>query len=174
VTLAMALREATCADVPGIARVHAASWRTTYPGILPDALLDRLTPEAREPMWRRILCEAGSPTFVYVALGDDGEVVGFASGGPEATGDPVYTGELYAIYLLAEHQARGLGRSLLALVRGRLRALGHPSTLIWVAAANAPARGFYEAAGGVLLRERTVEFFGVPLAEVAYGWLGGD
>jgi len=166
----MALREATCADVPGIARVHAASWRTTYPGIFPAELLERLTPEAREPMWRRILCDPGSRTFVYVALGDDGEIVGFASGGPEATGDPLYTGELYAIYLLAEHQGRGLGRALLALVRGRLRALGHGSMLIWVAEANAPARRFYEAMGGVLVRERTVDFFGVPVDEVAYGW----
>jgi GNAT superfamily N-acetyltransferase len=166
----MALREATCADAPGIARVHSASWRTTYPGIFPAELLARLTPEAREPMWRRILCEPEPRGFVYVALGDDGEVVGYAHGGPEATGDPMYTSELYAIYLLAEHQGRGLGRALLALVRGRLRALGHRSMLIWVAADNAPARRFYEATGGVLLRERTVEFFGVSLAEVAYGW----
>lgn len=170
----LTIREATCADAPGVARVHAASWRTTYPGIFPAELLERLTPEAREPMWRRILCDEPRPGFVYVALGDDGRVVGFAHGGAESTGEPHLTGELYAIYLLAEHQRRGLGRALFSLVRGRLRALGHQGMLIWVATANDPARRFYEAMGGVAVRERTVELFGVPVAETAYGWPPGS
>lgn len=44
------------------------------------------------------------------------------------------------------------------------------SLLIWVAAKNHPARGFYEALGGQLLGEKQEEFFDAPIDEVAYGW----
>jgi ribosomal protein S18 acetylase RimI-like enzyme len=97
-------------------------------------------------------------------------VVGFAHGGPERTGDPGHRGELFAIYLLASHQGRGLGRSLLAMVRARLQAQGLAGMLIWVAAANEPACRFYEAMGGRAVRSRRETFFGVEVEEVAYGW----
>jgi L-amino acid N-acyltransferase YncA len=164
------VREATCADVPAIARVHVASWRTTYRGIFPDAVLDGLSIEGRERQWRSALCEEGWPSFVYVALDVEDEVVGFASGGPERTGDPAHEGELYAIYLLESHQGRGLGRSLLRVVQGRLEAQGHAGMLIWVAADNAPARRFHETMGGRALRTKCESFFGVEVEEVAYGW----
>ena len=44
------------------------------------------------------------------------------------------------------------------------------AVLIWVLAANAPARAFYEALGGRYLREQQIEIGGVALPEVAYGW----
>jgi hypothetical protein len=34
----MSIRPATAADAAVIAKVHADSWRTTYPGIVPDEL----------------------------------------------------------------------------------------------------------------------------------------
>jgi GNAT superfamily N-acetyltransferase len=166
----MHVREATCDDVPAIARVHVASWQTTYRGIFPASVLDNQSVEARERQWRRDLCEPGAGSFVYAALDGLGAVVGFASGGPERTGDPEYQGELYAIYLLASHQGRGLGRSLLAMVRARLRAQGLAGMLIWVAAANEPSRRFYEAMGGRAIRRKSEAFFGVQVEEVGYGW----
>jgi ribosomal protein S18 acetylase RimI-like enzyme len=166
----MHVREATCDDAAAIARVHVASWRTTYRGIMPDSVLDNLSVEARERQWRRDVCEPGTDAFVYVALDGLGAVVGFASGGPERTGDPEHQGELYAIYLLASHQGRGLGRSLVAMVRGRLQTQGLAGMLIWVAAANEPARRFYEAMGGRAVRCKSEPFFGVEVEEVGYGW----
>ena len=166
----MHVREAKCDDAPAIARVHVASWRTTYRGIVPDDVLDNLSVEARERQWRGHLYRADDDTFVYVALDGLGAVVGFAHGGPERTGDPEHGGELYAIYLLVSHQGRGLGRSLLAMVRARLQAQGLVGMLIWVAAANAPARRFYEAMGGRAVRRKSEAFYGVEVEEVGYGW----
>ena len=37
-------------------------------------------------------------------------------------------------------------------------------------AANAPARGFYEALGGVVVAEREVDEGGLMLPEAVYGW----
>jgi ribosomal protein S18 acetylase RimI-like enzyme len=164
------VRPATCDDVPAIARVHVASWRTTYRGIFPDDVLENLSVEGRERQWRRALCEDGTGEFVYVALDDGGEVVGFASGGPERTGDPLHAGELYTIYLVAERQGRGLGRALLEAIRARLGDLGFAGMLIWVAADNQPARGFYERMGGRAVRAKRETFFGVEVEEIGYGW----
>ena len=47
----MIIRPATPADGEAIAKVHVESWRTTCPGIVPQAHLDDLSWEARAPAW---------------------------------------------------------------------------------------------------------------------------
>lgn len=166
----MRLRPATAGDVEGIARVHVESWRTTYRGIVPEAFLARLSYEARQRQWRRVF--AGEPANGHVGFvveAEAGEIVGFADGGPERTGEHGHDAELYAIYLLAEHQGRGLGRQLVRSVAGRLAELGHRSMLVWVLREN-PACRFYAALGGRLVATRPIEIGGATLDEVAYGW----
>lgn len=92
------IREAVAPDAAAIARVHVDCWRTTYAGIVPHDYLANLSYGRREQMWRDVLSAQQPATFVYVAEAADGQVVGFASGGPERSGHAVYTGELYAIY----------------------------------------------------------------------------
>ena len=166
----MEIRRATEADAAAIARVHVESWRSTYRGLLPEGLLDSLSLERRTEMWQRILREEQPSPTVFVAEGEAG-VAGFASGGPERSGDAVYTGELYAVYLLAEAQGRGAGRQLVAAVARDLATAGHRAMLVWVLAAN-PSRRFYEALGGPELRSRREDIGDLAMDEVAYGWRG--
>ena len=166
----MRIREATIADVAAIAKVHVESWRTTYKGLLPDDYLANLTYEQREPLWREILSKPVGHSLVYVAEDHAGNIVGFASGGPERSGDPVYRGEVYALYLLARWQGQGIGRQLIATLVRQLMQRGFTSLLIWVLADN-PSRRFYEALGGQLVRDRLEMTGGVELKDVAYGWL---
>ena len=163
------IREARCDDVGGIARVHVEGWRTTYRGIVPDDFLAKLTYEDREQRWRNILCDEASSPIVYVAEDESGQIVGFASGGPERTGDPVYLGELYAVYLLESHRRQGIGRRLVFRVAERLYQYGLNSMLVWVLAAN-PARHFYESLQAQFVQTQPIEIGGVTLEEVAYGW----
>jgi GNAT superfamily N-acetyltransferase len=165
----MHIRTATTADVSAIARVHVESWRTTYKGLVPDDYLASLAYKHRELLWREVLSRPGGQGLVYVAEDAPGDIVGFASGGPERSGDPVYTGELYAIYLLESWQRRGLGRQLTVAVVSQLIQLGFTSLLIWVLAEN-PSRRFYEALGGHQVREKLGTTAGVQRLEVAYGW----
>ena len=162
------VRPATIVDAPAIARVHVDSWRTTYKGIVPQHILDELKYEEREQLWRRAL-SPGSRSFVYVAEDESGQVVGFASGGPAREDAPNHAGELYAIYLLQEHQGKGIGRRLFEAVVQELVNRGLNSMAIWVLADN-PACGFYEAMGGRKVYERQEEVRGVVLDEVGYGW----
>ena len=92
----MLIREAATADAPGIARVHVDSWHTTYKGLIPEDIIASRTYDYREQMWTRILNEQPE-TIIYVAE-EDGEIVGFVSGGSNRDTDSPFTGELHAIY----------------------------------------------------------------------------
>lgn len=164
------VREATCDDAAGVARVHVESWRTTYRGIMPDTVLDSLTPEQRLPNWQRRLCGGPNGDFVFVAERFSGEVIGFASGGAEREGTPGYESELQAIYLLEAAQGLGIGGRLFHAIAERLHRAGMRSMLLWVLAENTPARGFYERIGGEYVQTKTFEIGGAMLDEVAYGW----
>jgi hypothetical protein len=72
------VRVATGDDAAAIAAVHVASWRETYTGMLPQAVIERNTLERRHALWERVLGEATRD--VLVATHDDA-VVGFICGG---------------------------------------------------------------------------------------------
>ncbi len=165
----MNIREATCTDAAGIARVHVESWRTTYCGIVPEEFLAQLSYEQRADQWRRELCDGRGATFLYVAEKDAGEIVGFAAAGRQETDQSSPDGELFAIYLLESFQHRGLGRELVRPVADRFRRDGIHSMGVWVLADN-PARDFYAALGGKPIRRQTIDLGGKTLDEIAYGW----
>ena len=48
------IRRAIKDDIPGIAKVHADSWKTTYQGIFPNEILENITYEKREKQWENI------------------------------------------------------------------------------------------------------------------------
>jgi GNAT superfamily N-acetyltransferase len=167
----MIVREATQNDVSAIAKVHVDTWRTTYRGIVPDEHLANLSYERRANGWYQILNQAPEDgNFTYVVEEESGEIIGFASGGIERTGDPVYKGELTAIYIRQKHQGKGIGRCLARAVAERLYRSGINSMLVWVLVNNSACQ-FYSALGGKTVREKELEIGGKPLIEVAYGWI---
>lgn len=168
--MAIIMRPAIVEDAPGIARVHIDSWRTSYKGIVPDTFLANLSYRRREEVWTKILSNRERRQYEYVAVDEQGRIVGFVSGGPLRDGDPSYGSELYAIYLLKEAQGQGIGRCLFLAFVERLIQAGKNSMLLWVFANNNPARGFYEAMGGRLVSKQPMEIGGVTLEEVSYGW----
>ncbi len=125
------IRHALPADANGIAHAHVASWRTSYQGIVNDDILATLSVEERARNWQRQLATEQPDCFVYVAE-QDGNIVGFASGGPERSGDPLYKGEIYALYLLKDCQRQGIGRMLVEASVISMLAGGLESMLIWV------------------------------------------
>jgi ribosomal protein S18 acetylase RimI-like enzyme len=165
------VRPAETDDAAAIARVHVATWRTAYRGLLPGDFLASLDEAGYAERWKRTLGD--SSLRVYVAE-NAREVIGFASGGRERAGEDGYSGELYAIYVLREAQGRGHGRRLVQAVVGGLRELRLPDMLVWVLRDNASARRFYEKLGGVYVREQPITFGSALLQEVSYGWRSLD
>jgi len=60
----MKLRRGIPDDAEGITRVHVASWRSAYRGLVPDPLLDQVDMSARAERWRGILGADNWPIFV--------------------------------------------------------------------------------------------------------------
>ena len=165
------IREATLADAAGIARVHVASWRTTYPGIMPQEHLDALSVADREQKWQSILSsDTTDVTYTFVAETEDGEIVGFTEGGKDRSGGPASQAEIYVIYLLKSQQGQGIGRRLLQTAARRLHADGYSSLFLWVSALNHPACRFYEAVGGVPVRTGQRTNQGITYDDIGYGW----
>ena len=166
----MIVREATDSDVSAIARIHVDTWRTSYQGILADEVLENLSYEKREKSWQKVLNNAPKDSnFTYVVEDEFGEIVGFVNGGVERTGDPVYQGELNAIYILQKHQKKGIGRKLVRVVAERLSQMKIHSMLVWVLANNSACH-FYEILGAQKVYEKEIERGGTKLVEIAYGW----
>ncbi|HYS98916.1 MAG TPA: GNAT family N-acetyltransferase [Candidatus Dormibacteraeota bacterium] len=165
------VRSAEVEDATAIARVHVATWRTAYHGLLPDDFLDSLSEDRYEERWRRTIADQGSG--VYVA--EDGhEVVAFASGGRERAGEDGFAGELYAIYVMRESQGRGHGRALVRAVTTGLREMGLTNMIVWVLRDNPAARRFYERLGGTYIREQPITIGSAQLQEISYGWRSLD
>ena len=141
---AIDVRPAKAADAPEIARVHVESWRATYPGLVPQSVLDGLSVERRTDFWSGLLRDPGE-TRTWVGE-VDGRIAGFVGTGlPDDPGVP--GAELKSIYVSSTAQGIGLGRLLLETAVRDLVERGFSSAILWVLTANTRARQFYEAAG---------------------------
>lgn len=161
------IRPATVEDAEQIARVHLASWREAYTGVVPQEYLDRLDEAERAAQWREQLANLDRTVTVWVASEAD-QVLGFASLGPSRDEDAEReTLEIYTIYLEPSEWGRGVARELM---RNVLAAVPDDSPVtLWVLDANERARHFYRRHGfatdGV---ERLEEIGGQYFREVRY------
>ena len=151
------IRPATLADATGIAETHVASWKATYPGIVPREYLDGLKVSGSEELWRGALSAPAAPS-IFVAE-REGTICGFAAGGPARQKMTGYAGELYAIYLHPEVCGLGIGAHLFRTVDETLKCSGLAGLYVWVLA-DIPSRGFYERMGGKPLTSSVIEIGG--------------
>jgi hypothetical protein len=164
----MLIREASPSDAAALARVQVDSWRTTYAGIVPADYLANLSYARREQFWWDILSTPTPSGCVYVAAQDTGKIVGFASGGPERSGNTLYRGELYAVYLLAPSQRQGLGPSHHG---GRPTVAENAACRPGVGLAANPGRAFYTTLGGQQVYEKEITIGVAPLLELSFSGL---
>lgn len=164
----MQIREATASDIDGIAFVHATSWKTTYKGLISDDFLNKITVETRRKLWIRNFESPNKDEIMYVAEDEAGMIIGFANGGARREQD-TYDAELYALYLLKEHQGKGLGKQLIRSVSQNLLQKNYSSFMTWVLAGN-PAIHFYHSVGGESISSIEVKIGDELLEEIKIGW----
>jgi len=174
----IAIRRARPSDAPAIGAVHVAAWRSTYPGILPDEFLTRLS-VTRQAAHYDTAIRGGVGVHVATASGLD--VPGSGGGAPAAprvigfvTDDRARAagladGEIETLYVLDDFRERGLGRRLMRAAASHLISAGCRTCFVWVLRDN-PSRWFYERLGGRAVAEAPVQVGGTAVVQTAFVW----
>jgi GNAT superfamily N-acetyltransferase len=175
----ISIRAARSADAVAIGAVHVAVWRTTYPGILPDSYLARLSVARHAAHYEGAIRGTGG-VFVAVASGNDLQagntprIVGFATAAGPGRGGVVGgrrlgEGEVETLYVLDDWRERGVGRRLLRAAGAHLAETGCRSLYVWVLRDN-PSRWFYQRLGGTQAAEAMISFAGRAVMQTAFVW----
>jgi ribosomal protein S18 acetylase RimI-like enzyme len=151
---AVSLRRAGPDDWPVIAAIHAASWRSAYRGIYPDAYLDEEAPEDRRDFWRRDWAGMDPELDAVFLAEEGGEAVGFACLRREAeAAGPL----LDNLHVLPERKGEGIGRRLIREAAAWLVGKEPEAALqLGVFRDNGAARAFYARLGGREIEEYEV------------------
>jgi len=163
----MRIRRAVLSDAPGIARVHIASWKTTYKDMIPDTILLNLSHVERMDLWKRNMTKGDQ--YILVAVNMCGEIVGFAACRRRNDFLPENSGEITSFYLLADYQGIGIGKQLLQRLFKQLIQWGLDNIFVEVLEENASC-GFYEYFGASLLQSKQILFAGTELVLCVYEW----
>lgn len=167
--LELTVRQMRPRDVSSVARLHAESWRTAYRGMLSDEYLDSRADAERLGLWIQRLT-APAPAACGLIAERDGVPVGFAYL-IAAGGDDGAT-LLDNLHVSPSARGGGIGPRLLDQAARELLDRGWDRRLqLWVYAANAGARRFYERLGARLTASDTADAAdGGRMAAVSYGW----
>ncbi|MBN9088868.1 MAG: GNAT family N-acetyltransferase [Reyranella sp.] len=173
--MSITIRRARKSDAGAIGRVHVETWQSAYAGLLPDAMLVRMSGVRQSAWWSRAIEDPRESRGIFVADDEDMGVVGFGSCGPVRDipegldGTEARVGEVYTLYVEPDFQNRGLGRRLLDAMFRQLQADGCDTAVLWMLADN-PTRFFYEGLGGALVGRRTDRMGSTEVEEAAYAW----
>ena len=161
----MLVRSSTFDDLPDLAAIHAQAWRETYPGLLPDEFIDRMTsPERLATLWKAVL----ERDDVQVAIIPG---AGFAAMGPQRDAELSSTGypsELLSLHLLRHEHGRGLGRELVLHLKPQ------EAFTAAVLESNARAIGFYQKCGGKIIGKKSERIGEKEVVDLIYAWRVGD
>lgn len=156
----MEIRYALDSERMEISKVHAASWRFAYKGIIPQDYLDKI----QDGRW----ADRMDVTRTLVCV-EDGRIVGTSTISKSRLERLPDCGEVISIYLLPDRIGKGYGKALMTAALSELKARGFDEVFLWVLEENERARRFYERFGFL----PTDDFLdtaigGKPLREVRY------
>ncbi len=160
------IRSAAPADISAIAAIHVEAWRANYRGMMPDEAIDSRTIAFRQAMWTRLLDEPERITLV--SCDEHGAVTGFASAFPLREPHNGFDSFLQMIFVAEPLKGRGIGRSLLVAIAGKLREVGVRGMALRTLRAN-PARAFYSRLGAELV-ESGIDIDAGEFDDVVYGF----
>ena len=69
----IAIRRARAGDARAVARVHVESWRTTYPGIIPDRVIVGSVGSLRRTKYTAVRSNMNLARVLDPSIGGDGE-----------------------------------------------------------------------------------------------------
>ncbi|SFG16915.1 GNAT family N-acetyltransferase [Sporolactobacillus nakayamae] len=147
--------------------VHATSWKQAYQAIVPQMVLDQLTPEARTAFFKKAI--PISKHEFYIAYLND-QPVGMMSIGKSRDKDlDDHAAEVSSIYCISDVWGKDCGRQLMDFAMRQLKRQSFETVSLWVFEQNARARRFYEKYGFVFDgKKEKSEIGGKLLTEMRY------
>nr|WP_255456253.1 GNAT family N-acetyltransferase [Sedimentitalea sp. CY04] len=144
----LTLRCADPDDCDQIADFHVRLWRQTYEGMAPEAAIQALGFDRRQPQWRTKLSGERSHALTILAEDDQGRIQGLCDLAKSENAEFPDAMELTNLYIDPAVRARGLGRHLLQLAQQWAQASGASELILAVVVQNESALSFYRACGG--------------------------
>ncbi|MEC7575989.1 MAG: GNAT family N-acetyltransferase [Pseudomonadota bacterium] len=173
--MAYTIRTATIDDIPALAQLHCQGWKDSYVDLVPQDYLDGLTPEEFAEKWKKWMPDDISTALI--AEDENGNPAGFSMFGSlqtpvpgQSSIRPIYSAELYAIYLDKDHWGKGLAQMFFKETAAALKDQKHYSMALWVVGGNKRACKFYEKMGGQRIGKKVVEIGGRNVKEACFGW----
>jgi GNAT superfamily N-acetyltransferase len=163
----MIIRSAQPSDSVQLARIYVDTWRATYAKLLPRDYLEQMRYDSTALAMHRALLD---PRIDFLIAEEKNQAVGYICGGVERTQDPIYSAEIYELYMLPAFQHQGTGSRLLASLTQRFYQHQLYSMKVWVLSGN-PYRRFYEHCCGIFLNSKSILFAGRRLKADAFGWI---
>jgi ribosomal protein S18 acetylase RimI-like enzyme len=169
------IRNASAADLPAIAEIHASSWRAAYRGILADAFLDGDLLENRKTRWSGITQRMEPRDNLLIATDRKG-AVGFIAGW---TSSALGCDDGYGLYIDNLHvrpELRGkkygehLFRALAGSAKADAAAGAKTRAYLWLLDGNASAHRFYHRLGGHDGEHQSIELGGRTVGETRIVW----
>lgn len=153
------IRLAEISDAKEIVFVHAKTWKTTYEGMIDQAFLESLDSEDRITTRKNRLLDKARHCFVVVY---ENKIIGFCEVGAvifhenrtfhkEQWKQYEGLGEIYTLYVLKDHQNKGVGKALFHEAKTILKEQKYASFIVWVMEENQQACQFYEKNKGEII-----------------------
>jgi GNAT superfamily N-acetyltransferase len=165
----MRIRDATLADAPRIAGLHAASWRRAYRGMLSDEFLDTDLESDRTRVWvDRLTTPKPKQRVVLAEISN--QLAGFACAfGSE---DPHLGTLLDNLHVRHDFQHQGIGAKLMTQIASWCQAeFAGEGLFLWVLESNLQARRFYEHLGATRAGEDVWQSpDGGAIPSLCYAW----
>lgn len=131
-------------DAPAMAEVHVCSWLAAYKDIIPEAFMAQKNAE-RPALYKRVITKENTNSYV---IEREGKIIGIMRVAPPQDtdlNDNAY--ELHYLYLHPAVFRLGIGTAAMSFACRLAKNLDKTTLVLWVAAENAAAIGFYKACG---------------------------
>ncbi len=173
--MAFSIRPVTEDDIPDLAHIHVSGWQTSGAGIVDQNYLDSLRAEDRLPEWQKWM--AAEDAYTLLASDENKKPVGFINYGRLKTPlpgmspiRPLYSSEIYALYILEPYWQKGLGQQLMKEAARELTGLKHKSLCLWVLEKNKRAVSFYKNLEGERCGKKNTTLGPTTAREICFGW----
>jgi ribosomal protein S18 acetylase RimI-like enzyme len=166
------IRSAVSSDLSSIAKLHTASWRVAYRGILSDAFLDGDLEADHMRRWMGVVDRLAPNDRLLIATHDTMGVLGFVSGWTSREMGCEQEFDLYIdnLHVRPDMRGRKLGLALMQELAETSDSEKRLKAYLWVLDGNEAARRFYHRLGGRARERRDTELGGVVVGKTRIAW----